>query len=189
MTHYWTDISLSDLSLKISSASNAVVKNVPLKIYCWDRFVFQSLEIWKKSAFAFIRHVLDVTELRFIWHLSQKAFLSDGSESNIEFGKMIFIKYEPATLNASETLFYFLAILWSTQSFWNAGLIRKEGKDKWNPTACVWSLRNTVSLESSRGSGFLLEIEGVFCAMHCMREVIAFSALMPLLCACAVCCY
>lgn len=64
------------------------------------------MEKRKKSAVAFIRHILDVTELHYICHLCQ-VFFSDGSESNIEFGKDMFsIKNEPTITNvfyASET--------------------------------------------------------------------------------------
>ncbi len=82
---------ISVCRLKISSASNAVVKNVPLKIYCWDRFVFQSVEIYGSSAkdicLRFHKAYTGCNGIAFYLAPLAKtvwAFFSDGSESNIE---------------------------------------------------------------------------------------------------------
>lgn len=135
----------------LTAFATAVVKNVPLKIYCWDRFVFlvrlQSVEIYGSSAkeicLRFHKAYTGCNGIAFYSAPFAKTvwvFFSDGSESNIEFGKMFSIKYEPATMNASLMLLkpcYILhAIIW-TQSFWNAVLIWKEGKRQMKTTPHV----------------------------------------------------
>ncbi len=161
----------------LTAFATAVVKSVPLKIYCWDRFVFlvrlQSVEIYGSSAkeicLRFHKAYTGCNGIAFYSAPFAKTvwvFFSDGSESNIEFGKMFSIKYDcdnERVSNASETLLYFACNNLINAVFLKCCFNNKRGgKTNENHTACVWSLRNKVWLESNRGSGFVLEIEGVF---------------------------